>query len=90
MKTVYRRVKEASKDIDFIIATEYPIEVREEILKVLPVLKVIAAGDTKVSITLDVENEVDVDFRLTPMLVGGFTTVTVGSVIIASILIKTL
>ncbi|KQL34070.1 DNA polymerase/3'-5' exonuclease PolX [Psychrobacillus sp. FJAT-21963] len=60
----YRRVKEASKDIDFIIATEYPIEVREEILKVLPVLKVIAAGDTKVSITLDVENEVDVDFRL--------------------------
>lgn len=63
----YRRVKEASKDIDFIIATELPIEVREELLKVLPILKVIAAGDTKVSITLDVENEVDVDFRLVNM-----------------------
>ncbi|MEI4769350.1 DNA polymerase/3'-5' exonuclease PolX [Psychrobacillus sp. FJAT-51614] len=60
----YRRIKEASKDIDFIIATKFPIEVREELLKVLPVLKIIAAGDTKVSITLDVENEIDVDFRL--------------------------
>ncbi|WP_342598556.1 DNA polymerase/3'-5' exonuclease PolX [Psychrobacillus sp. FSL H8-0483] len=60
----YRRVKEASKDIDFIIATSSPQEVREELLKKLPVLKVIAAGDTKVSVTLDVENEVDVDFRL--------------------------
>jgi len=60
----YRRVKEASKDIDFIIATATPIEVREELLKVLPVLKIIAAGDTKVSITLGGEQEVDVDFRL--------------------------
>lgn len=60
----YRRVKEASKDIDFIIATATPKEVREELLKVLPVLKIIAAGDTKVSITLGGEQEVDVDFRL--------------------------
>jgi DNA polymerase (family 10) len=60
----YRRVKEASKDIDFIIATATPIEVREELLKILPVLKIIAAGDTKVSITLGGEQEVDVDFRL--------------------------
>ena len=41
-----------------------PQEVREELLKELPVLKVIAAGDTKVSVTLDGENEIDVDFRL--------------------------
>lgn len=60
----YRRVKEASKDIDFIIATSSPQEVREELLKVLPVQKIIAAGDTKVSVTLDVEVEIDVDFRL--------------------------
>ncbi|MFJ8063260.1 DNA polymerase/3'-5' exonuclease PolX [Psychrobacillus sp. NPDC096426] len=60
----YRRVKEASKDIDFIIATKSPQEVREALLKELPVLKVIAAGDTKVSVTLDGENEIDVDFRL--------------------------
>lgn len=60
----YRRVKEASKDIDFIIATSSPQEVREELIKILPITKIIAAGDTKVSVTLDVENEVDVDFRL--------------------------
>lgn len=60
----YRRVKEASKDIDFIIATSSPQKVREELLKILPVQKIIAAGDTKVSVTLDVEVEIDVDFRL--------------------------
>ncbi|SER89365.1 DNA polymerase/3'-5' exonuclease PolX [Psychrobacillus sp. OK032] len=60
----YRRVKEASKDIDFIIATSAAQQVREELLKELPVLKVIAAGDTKVSVTLDGDNEIDVDFRL--------------------------
>ncbi|TQR16179.1 DNA polymerase/3'-5' exonuclease PolX [Psychrobacillus soli] len=60
----YRRVKEASKDIDFIIATKSPQEVREALLNELPVLKVIAAGDTKVSVTLDGEHEIDVDFRL--------------------------
>ncbi|MDI2588313.1 DNA polymerase/3'-5' exonuclease PolX [Psychrobacillus sp. NEAU-3TGS] len=63
----YRRVKEASKDIDFIIATKSPQEVREVLLNELPVLKVIAAGDTKVSVTLDGENEIDVDFRLVEM-----------------------
>ncbi|MCZ8542016.1 DNA polymerase/3'-5' exonuclease PolX [Psychrobacillus psychrodurans] len=60
----FRRVKEASKDIDFIIATSSPQEVREELLKVLPVKKIIAAGDTKVSVTLDVGVKIDVDFRL--------------------------
>ncbi|WP_144510981.1 DNA polymerase/3'-5' exonuclease PolX [Bacillus sp. FJAT-22090] len=60
----YRRVKEASKDIDFIIATSSASEVREALLTELPVRKVIAAGDTKVSVTLEGENEIDVDFRL--------------------------
>lgn len=60
----FRRVKESSKDIDFIVATNSHQKVREELLEKLPLLKIIAAGDTKVSVTLDVENEVDVDFRL--------------------------
>lgn len=60
----YRRVKESSKDIDFIVATNSPLKVKEELLEKLPLLKIIAAGDTKVSVTLEVENEVDVDFRL--------------------------
>ncbi|MFF2175355.1 hypothetical protein ACFVT8_02655 [Lysinibacillus sp. NPDC058147] len=36
------------------------------------------------------EEEIILNEILTPMLIGGFTTVTVGSVVIASILIKTL
>ena len=60
----FRRVKETSKDIDFIIATEDHDIVREAILSRLPVQETIAAGDTKVSVILDVENPVSVDFRL--------------------------
>ncbi len=60
----FRRVTETSKDIDFIIATEDPKAVREAILSLLPVEETIAAGDTKVSVTLDLENPVSVDFRL--------------------------
>lgn len=60
----FRRVKETSKDVDFIIATEDHDAVREAILSRLPVQETIAAGDTKVSIILDVENPVSVDFRL--------------------------
>lgn len=36
------------------------------------------------------EDEIILNEILTPMLIGGFTTVTVGSVVIASTLIKTL
>lgn len=60
----FRRVTETSKDIDFIIATENYETVREAILSRLPVQETIAAGDTKVSVILDLENPVSVDFRL--------------------------
>lgn len=60
----FRRVTETSKDIDFIIATENYETVREAILSGLPVQETIAAGDTKVSVILDLENPVSVDFRL--------------------------
>ncbi len=60
----FRRVTETSKDIDFIIATDEPAAVREAILSRLPIEETIAAGDTKVSVTLDLENPVSVDFRL--------------------------
>ncbi|MEK3766683.1 DNA polymerase/3'-5' exonuclease PolX [Solibacillus sp. FSL K6-4121] len=60
----FRRVAETSKDIDFIVATnEYEI-VREAILKHLAILETVAAGDTKVSVILDREDPVSVDFRL--------------------------
>lgn len=60
----FRRVKETSKDIDFIIATEEPELVREQLLSNLPVKEVVAAGDTKVSVILESDEQVSVDFRL--------------------------
>lgn len=60
----FRRVKETSKDLDFIIATTDIVAVREALLKELPVTEIIAAGDTKVSVTIDYEELIDVDFRL--------------------------
>ncbi|OCS93063.1 DNA polymerase/3'-5' exonuclease PolX [Caryophanon latum] len=60
----FRRVKETSKDIDFIVATSAPQAVREQLLASLPVLEIVAAGDTKISVVLDKEEPVSVDFRL--------------------------
>ena len=60
----FRRVAETSKDVDFIIATEQVETVREAILTRLVILETIAAGDTKVSVILDREEPVSVDFRM--------------------------
>ena len=60
----FRRVAETSKDIDFIVATNDYEAVREAILTRLVILETIAAGDTKVSVILDREEPVSVDFRL--------------------------
>ena len=57
-------MRETIKDLDFIIATENPLEVKEQLLKLDHVKEVIAAGDTKVSIVLDLDYDVSVDFRL--------------------------
>nr|WP_295969947.1 DNA polymerase/3'-5' exonuclease PolX [uncultured Bacillus sp.] len=59
-----RRMKETIKDLDFIIATEHPRLVKEQLLKISGIKEVIAAGDTKVSIVLDLDYDVSVDFRL--------------------------
>lgn len=60
----FRRVKESSKDIDFIVATTNPQVVREQLLARLDIQETVAAGDTKVSVILDREDPVSVDFRL--------------------------
>lgn len=60
----YRRTNETSKDIDFIIATTVPQQVRAYLLAHLSAKAIIAAGDTKVSLTLDEAEPIDVDFRL--------------------------
>lgn len=60
----FRRVAETSKDVDFIVATKDYEVVREAILMRLAILETVAAGDTKVSVILDREEPVSVDFRL--------------------------
>lgn len=60
----FRRVNEMSKDIDFIVATEQPEKIKEQLLEELSVKEVVAAGDTKISVVLDIEDVVNVDFRL--------------------------
>ncbi|PIC87334.1 DNA polymerase/3'-5' exonuclease PolX [Sporosarcina sp. P20a] len=59
----YRRREEESSDVDWILVTEEPQIVREKILAALPIEKVIAAGDAKLSISLDTEHPIDADFR---------------------------
>lgn len=63
----FRRVAETSKDVDFIVATEQIEVVREAILTRLAILETVAAGDTKVSVILDREEPVSVDFRMVKM-----------------------
>ncbi|MEH6938185.1 DNA polymerase/3'-5' exonuclease PolX [Bacillus sp. JJ664] len=60
-----RRVRETVKDLDFIIASNHPENVREQLLSMPEIVRVIAAGDTKVSLVLKgVEYEISVDFRI--------------------------
>ncbi|WP_191560660.1 DNA polymerase/3'-5' exonuclease PolX [Metabacillus idriensis] len=59
-----RRIRETVKDLDFIIATERPQFVRDQLLKIPNVSEIIANGDTKVSVQLQYEYEIGVDFRL--------------------------
>lgn len=59
-----RRMRETIKDIDYIVATENPIQTREAILTLKDIKEVIAQGDTKVSITIADVYDVNIDFRL--------------------------
>jgi DNA polymerase (family X) len=59
-----RRMRETIKDLDFIISTTQPEMVREHLLNLPRIKEIIGAGDTKVSIVLDLDYDVSVDFRL--------------------------
>lgn len=60
----FRRASETSKDIDFIVVTEAIEVVRERLLSELTIQEVVAAGDTKISVVLDLDEPISVDFRL--------------------------
>ena len=59
----FRRAEEQSSDVDFIIVTDEPAAVREKLLEVLPIEETVAAGDSKLSVVLDMADLVDADFR---------------------------
>lgn len=59
-----RRMRETIKDLDFIISTDHPDEVKNQLLSLAGIKQVIAAGDTKVSVVLDYEYDISVDFRI--------------------------
>lgn len=59
-----RRLGETMKDIDFILTTEKREIVRKKIVEMDHVKAVVANGDTKVSVTLEEEYDVNVDFRI--------------------------
>ena len=59
-----RRLRETIKDLDFIISTDRPDEVKNQLLSLPGIKQVIAAGDTKVSVVLDYEYDISVDFRI--------------------------
>ncbi|MFT4415098.1 DNA polymerase/3'-5' exonuclease PolX [Fredinandcohnia humi] len=59
-----RRMRETIKDLDFIIATEDPEKVRNQLLQLDGISGVIASGDTKISVQISYHYEISVDFRL--------------------------
>ncbi|WZY00756.1 DNA polymerase/3'-5' exonuclease PolX [Bacillus sp. FSL W7-1360] len=60
-----RRMQEMVKDIDFVIATDDPHIVRAHLLQLSGLSDIIAQGETKVSVSLQLERGViSVDFRL--------------------------
>ncbi|MGP4071340.1 DNA polymerase/3'-5' exonuclease PolX [Piscibacillus sp. B03] len=59
-----RRLQETVKDLDFIIATEHPEEVAEQLVQLPNVFEVVSKGLTKVTVLVDGEWNLSVDFRL--------------------------
>ncbi|MDG5471011.1 DNA polymerase/3'-5' exonuclease PolX [Jeotgalibacillus sp. ET6] len=59
-----RRARETIKDLDYIVSTTTPAEVREKLTAISGVKEVVSNGDTKVSIILDRGWDISVDIRL--------------------------
>ncbi|WP_091271965.1 DNA polymerase/3'-5' exonuclease PolX [Alteribacillus persepolensis] len=59
-----RRMEETVKDLDYIISTEKGDAVRAQLRKLPFISDIVADGETKVSVELDFEYSIQVDFRL--------------------------
>lgn len=61
----FRRYKEVSKDLDYIISTRHPLHVQQHLLNIPNKVKEVAVGETKVSLELEYDDEtIGVDFRI--------------------------
>ncbi|GEK33407.1 DNA polymerase/3'-5' exonuclease PolX [Kurthia sibirica] len=60
----YRRVKESSKDVDYMIASTAALAVKEALLEKVTYAEIVAAGDTKISFILPGEEGPSIDFRI--------------------------
>ncbi|MGJ7920481.1 DNA polymerase/3'-5' exonuclease PolX [Neobacillus sp. LXY-4] len=59
-----RRMNETVKDLDFIISTVNPENVKEQLLNLPNIKEIIAAGNTKVSLIFAFSYDISVDFRI--------------------------
>ncbi|MET3697328.1 DNA polymerase (family 10) [Bacillus oleivorans] len=59
-----RRAEETVKDLDFVIATSSPATVKEKLLEMKGIKRIVAKGDTKVSVIVDGDFGLSIDFRL--------------------------
>lgn len=59
-----RRMRETVRDLDFIIASKKPAQVRDALLELDKIKDIIAKGETKISLTLDEVYDINVDFRI--------------------------
>jgi DNA polymerase (family 10) len=59
-----RRASETIKDLDFIVSTSSPEIVKEQLISMPDITDIIAQGPTKVSVTIERDLSISVDFRL--------------------------
>lgn len=59
-----RRMRETLKDLDYVLETTEPDQVKQALLRHPKITEVIGAGETKVSVQLSIGITISVDFRL--------------------------
>ena len=59
-----RRFRETIRDLDFIISTDQPEKVKEQLFKMENIKDVISDGDTKVSVVVADKFDISIDFRI--------------------------
>lgn len=59
-----RRLNETVRDLDFVISTDNPPAIKEQLLELPNISEVVASGESKVTLKFQSDYEVSVDFRI--------------------------